>query len=161
MTTTTEYLLQGTPTSVLTTELNGLADGSYALSSSSYNNVGATANFNGYTEAEVEIFLAAPSATFAANSYVYLYFIKSLDSTNFEDSAGPLVSQQGALLSAQQPDYQWPIRAIATSQRIVRKVWLPPGYFQVMLGNIQGSGTQALAASGNTVRILPFTTQGA
>lgn len=160
MATVSEYILQSTATSVLTTELNGLAANNYGLSSSSWNNVSATANFNGYTEGEVEIFLAAPSATFTANSAIALYFIKSLDGTNWEDSCGPLVSQQGALLSAQVPDYQWLIRAIATSQRIVRKVWIPPGQFMVMLGNIPGSGTQAFASTGNTVKLLPFTTEG-
>lgn len=160
MSTTTEYLLQGTATSLLTTELNSLAAGNYALSSNSWNNVSGTTNFNGYVQALIEIYLPTPSATFAANSAVAFYFIKSLDGTNWEDSAGPLTSQQGALLSAQTPDYQWPIRAISTSQRFVRKVWIPPGYFMVMLGNLQGSGTQAFASSGNTVKLLPFTTQG-
>lgn len=160
MSTTTEYLLQSTATTVLSTELNSLGAGSYALSSSSFDNENPTANFNGYTQALIEIVLATPSAGFAANSAIALYFIKSIDGTNFEDS-----ESAGAIVSVQAPDYQWPITGTsadgtAKGKRIVRKVWLPPGNFKVMLGNIQGSGTQALAATSNTVKILPATTQG-
>lgn len=155
MSTTTEYLLQGTATTVLSTELNGLGAAAYALSSSSFDNESGTANFNGYTDALLEMDLAAPSAAFAANSAIYLWWIKSQDGTNYEDS-----ESGGALVSAQAPDYQWPVAATANAQRIVRKVRIPPGNFKVMVANIQGSSTQAWAATGNTVKLKPCTTQG-
>lgn len=155
MATTTEFIVQGTATTLLSTELNSLGASSYALSSSAFDNEQGTANFNGYTDALIDIHLAAPSGAFAANSAIYLWWIKSLDGTTFEDS-----ESSGSLVSAQLPDYQWIVAATANAQEIVRRIRIPPSNWKVMIGNIQGSGTQAWAASGNTIKVKPFTTQG-
>src|SRR5690242_729422 len=90
MATTAEYIVQSTATTLLSTELNTLAASAFSSAGAAINNVQATSNFNGYTNATLELVLAAPTAAFASNSAIYLWFLKSVDGTNYEDtSANP------------------------------------------------------------------------
>ena len=153
MATTAEYIVQATPTTLLSTELGngtGLAANTFSAAGAAVNNVQATSNLNGYTNAYLELVLSAPSAAFAANTAIYLWFLKSIDGTNYEDtSANP-----------RPPDVIIPVEANGSAQRITMDIKLPPGQWKPIAENVPGSGTQALGASGNTIKILPYTYQG-
>lgn len=150
MSVTPEYLPQSTSTALLATELNGIAAGAFSTLGGAFNNVQGTANLNGYPYAELEVVLAAPSSSFAANSALNLWFVKSIDGTDYEDAS----------TTTRPPDCAIPLRTDGVAQRTTITVKLPPGYFKGIAQNSQGSGAVALAASGNTVKILPFTVQG-
>lgn len=154
MATTLEYIEQGTATDVLTTELNSLASGSNTAAGAAQNNAQATANYNGYPRASVQFTMAAYTGTPAANSALYVWFLKSIDGgTTYEDGGS-------SLTPARSPDVIIPIEAVATGpQKIcVQNVRIPVGFFKALAQN-NGTGL-TLAASGNKVTILPNTVQG-
>jgi hypothetical protein len=156
---TTIYTVQTTNTSLLTTEMNSLANAAFAVSSVGgssgiFNNtvqtvgsIAPTANLGGYLRAFLELVLAAPTGAFAANSAIYLWFLKSIDGSNFEDTT----------VTPRPPDVIVPIEANSSAQRITMDVKLPQGVWKLMAENVQGSSTQALASSGNKVTIQPYT----
>lgn len=161
---TNQYTLQGTNTTVLTTELSpsgtGLAAGAYFTSSVGgssgvFNNstqtiggVSATTNLGGYLRCLLTMTLANPSGAFAANSILGLWFLHSIDGTNFELANSSNTRPFDAVI---------PIPPTATQQPVTMDVKLPPGVFKVGGQYVVGSGTQALANSGNTVVIQPYT----
>lgn len=124
--------------SLLTTGLNSLANGSRALSAA------ITTNREQYADFElVATFGSAP----AADSPVYLYFLKQVDGTNYEDGGT-------SLTPSAPPDVIFTVRAVTTAQREIRnRVVLPNGTFEVLLVNASG---QAMAASGNTVKWVTY-----
>jgi hypothetical protein len=151
MATSLEMIEQSTATTLLSTELNSLANGSNSSAGTARNNVQATANFNGYTRAKIELYLAAYSGTPSANTSVNVWFLRTVDGTNYEDGSS-------SVTPARNPDVVMPVNATASGpQRIVRECFLPVGLFQPIAKNVIGI---ALAASGNTLKILPNTDQG-
>lgn len=141
MATTEKYLL-GSQTSLLTTGLNSLANNAQALSAAFDNTQGQTGD--GYTLCDVELVVTYGSAP-TANTGVSVWFLGTQDGTNYED--GDATPIQPARL----PDVVFPLRAVTTAQRIIRRVWLPWGLMKALLRN-DGTG-QAMAASGNTLKI--------
>ena len=155
MPTTEKYAVAGSWTTVLSTELNSLANNSNAVSSV----LGGTGVFDntqggvgdGYTLCEIEYsfsFAVAPTA----NTAVVLYFLKRLsDGSSYSDGSSS-VTPVGAY------SITLPLRAVTGQQTDVRHAWLPMGVMKFLARN-DGTG-QALASSGNTVKIRPTTRAG-
>jgi len=150
MSVTPEYLPQGTATTLLSTELNSLANNTFSSAGSAQNNVQATSNFNGYPYARLVFSLAAPSGAFAANSALYFWFLRSIDGSTYEDGS----------TTTRPPDVVIPLRTDGSAQVTEVDVQLPFGNWKPIAENVQGSGSQALASTTNTVKVLPFTVQG-
>jgi hypothetical protein len=145
----TEKHLPGSIASLMTTELNSLANNALAVASSAFNNaVGGTGD--GYTRAILELvvtFGVAPTA----NTGVTVWLLRQPDGTNYEDGSSSVTPTRAGITLG--------VRAVTTAQRTTAVISLPPGNFKALVLN-NGTG-QAFAASGNTLRILPFTPQGA
>jgi hypothetical protein len=135
-----------TLTTVMSTELNSLANGS---SVSTLGNTGPydnTSNLNVY--ADIEVNLASLSPTSGAT--ISLFILSSVDGSNY-----PAQSTSDVQLTSTQLLTTIPIGITAsTAQRIpVRQVVIPPTKFQIVLLNNSGV---ALASSGNTVKFLSY-----
>jgi len=128
---------------VMSTELNSLANGSQASSSATYAN---QTNLDLY--ADIEVLLASLSPSTGA--YISLYVLESIDGTNF-----PAQSAADLRLTSTQLLCTIPIgTTAATAQRVVvRNVLLPPAVFTLVLDNQTGV---ALNASGNTVKFAAY-----
>jgi hypothetical protein len=140
----------GTNATVLSTELNSLANNANALASSTYDNTPATGAGDGFTMAQVELvcsFGTAPSAGTA----ISLWFLQRPDGTNTEDGSS-------SITPARAPDAVLPVRAVTATQRVVVDVPLPVGVL-IALARNEGTG-QALASSANTIKVRPFTFDG-
>lgn len=129
-----------TPTdrgSVLTTELNSLANGSYSAVGSEVDNA---TNKDLYGDFELNVtFGSAPSA----GGYIGLYLIPALDGTNYADGGSSVAPPATSWIG------NFPLRAVTTAQRVtITGVSLPPSKFKVVAYN--GSG-QAFPSSGSTV----------
>lgn len=124
--------------SLITTGLNSLANGARATATAT------TGNREQYADFElVCTFGSAP----AADSPVYLYFLKRIDGTNYEDGSTSLTPSAA-------PDVIFTVRAVTSAQREIRaRIVLPNGDFQVLLVNASG---QAMAASGNTLKWVTY-----
>lgn len=133
--------LRGTIQTALSTELNALANNALALGSA------ITLTSAGYVLAEVEAvvtFGVAPTA----NRALSVWFLREIDGANYEDGSATVTP-------ARAPDCTLPLRAVTTAQRPIIVALLPPGDFKALLKN---DGTdQALAATGNTLKIRPLT----
>ena len=139
--------LQGSITSLLTTELNSLANNTGVLSS-----VGGTSGVftsTGYLTADVQLEVTFGTAP-TANTTVAIWFLKILDGTNFEDGSS-------SVTPTRPPDVIFAVRAVTTLQRITKRAQIPAGNFKVLALN-NGTG-QAMASSSNTVKYLPITNQ--
>lgn len=146
MSTTEKYLL-GSQTTLLSTGLNSLANNALAASSA-FDNTQAAAG-DGSTLCDLE--LVVTFGTNPANTGISVWLLGSQDGTNYEDG-------DSSTTPARLPDCVFPLRAVTTAQRIVRRVWLPWGLMKALVKN-DGTG-QAFASSGNTLKIRPVTRQG-
>lgn len=148
--TTANLIAQSTLTTLLSTELNSLASGSFSSLGAAFNNVQATANFQGYFLADVMLNLAAYTGTPTAGGYYAVWFIKAIDGAAYDNS--------GSTISVG-PDVIIPVDALASGpyQRTVSGIWIPCGDFKTLAQNI-GTGV-AGAASGNTIKIRPVSLQ--
>jgi len=137
-------------TSLLTTELNALANVNASALGTEYDN--AT---NLYPFGMFEL-----NATFGTNptagSVCDLYLVPASDGTNYDDSTTgatlltPLTSFVGS----------FPLRAVTTAQKVpIGVVWrieLPPTKFKLQIINRSGV---AFPASGSTVKMIPYRRQ--
>lgn len=150
---TIEKYLLGSVATLMTTELNSLANNGTAISSVAssgvYDNTVGGAG-DGYTLADVELVVTYGSAP-TANTGVSVWFLSVPDGTNYEDGSG-------SITPGRMPDAVFPLRAVTTAQRIGRRIALPWGPFKTLAKN-DGTG-QAMAASGNTLKVRPCTTEG-
>lgn len=147
MPTVTKFLL-GSATTLLSTGLNSLANNALVAGTVYDNTVGQTGD--GYTLCDVELVVTYGSAP-TANTGVSVWFLANLDSTNYEDG-------DASTTPARAPDLVFPLRAVTTAQRVIRRASLPWGLIKVLLKN-DGTG-QTMAASGNTLKIRPVTFEG-
>lgn len=136
--------LSGTIDTVLDTALNSMANNALVLSAE------ITHQSPNYLEAELELYIAGMGGTPTANTAFVLWILRAIDGTNYEDGGT-------SVTPARQPDAYFPIRAVSTAQRIRRRVKLPPGNVKYLLKN-DGTG-QALASSGNLLKVKPVTYQ--
>jgi hypothetical protein len=144
----TELWAVGTQTTLLTTEMNALVSNGLALGAAFNNLQGQTGG--GYTLCDVELVVTYGTAP-TANTGVSLWFLGTQDGTNYEDG-------DTAITPGRIPDVIFPVRAVTTAQRILRRVFLPWGVFKSLVKN-DGTG-QAMAATGNTLKVRPVTWQG-
>ena len=131
------------PVSLLTTELNALADNAASAASSAIAN---QTNLDVY--ADIELVLAALSP--AAPNYITLYILEAIDGTNYPSATAAVLRNQPSQVLC-----VFPLDTTAgTAQRIVvRNVLLPPGSFKVVLDNHAGV---ALGATLNTVKMITY-----
>lgn len=131
---------RGTLTVALSTELNSLANNTNVLGSAITPNAG-------YRTCELELYVTYGVAP-TANTAVLVWLIRETDGTNYEDGGVGVTPTRA-------PDAVFPLRAVTTAQRITVVCDLPPGSFKACLRN-DGTG-QAMAASGNALRVRPIT----
>lgn len=134
--------VQNRDLSILTTDLNSLANNAAALSSAIDNDT----DLDVYADFELVV-------TYGTNptnqSLVELYIVRTVDGTNFEDASttGPVVPRGGFVGG-------FSLQATTSAQRIViPEVRLPPRDFKVMVINKSG---QTMAASGNTLKAKTY-----
>jgi hypothetical protein len=138
----------GSLATFLSTELNSLAAGSDALQNLGTNP--AYDNTNGYLWGDIEVYVTYPTAPTAGKT-VDIYLSEAVDGGNYADLASGVLPPNHLLGSV-------PLRNVNTAQRLVlRGVPLPPCVFKLLAHN---GADQALASSGNTVRLLPYREQG-
>lgn len=139
---TTKWL-RGTIATLLSAGLNSLANNGLALSSAFDN--GTALDLQG----ELELVVTYGSAP-TANTGCAVWLLRNVDGTNYEDGSD-------SVTPARAPDLVFPLRAVTTGQRIILPVTIPPGSWKALLKN-DGTG-QAMAASGNTLKLRPLTYQ--
>lgn len=147
MATTEKYLL-GSATTLMSTDLNSLANNALVLGSAFDNTQGQAGD--GYTLCDVQLTVTFGSAPMA-NTGVPVWFLAALDGTNYEDGSSSVTPSRF-------PDVVFPVRAVTTQQIITRRISLPWGLMKPLPKN-DGTG-QAFASSGNTLKIRPVTRQG-
>jgi hypothetical protein len=132
----------GTLATVLSTELDSLANGAYSSASGAIDN---TTDLALYDDLELNLDL---TATPTANSVVEVFLVPSVDGTNYADSGTPARNLlAGAFI----------LQATSAAQRLaVRGVPLPPGLFKYVARNNCG---QAFPASGTTIKRRPYNLQ--
>lgn len=137
--------LRGTADTLLSTEMNSLANNSNAVHATS-----VTLTSAGYFDGELELVVTFGTAP-TANTPIYIWLLREIDGTNFEDGSSTVTPQRN-------PDIVASVRAVTTAQRFVFTVYdIPPGAIRTLVRN-QGTG-QAFASSGNTVKLRPKTVQ--
>jgi hypothetical protein len=154
MPTTLQMTEQGTPVNLLTTELNSLASGSNSSAGPTVTNTitGGTADTGGYVRAKIELLLAAYSGTPTAGTAILLWFLKTVNGTDFEDGSS-------SVTPSRRPDVVIPVRNVASGpQRIVVEYWVPVGAFKTLARN--DTIGVAFASSGNTIKALFNTDTG-
>jgi hypothetical protein len=136
-----KILWETSPTSrgtVLTTELNALANGAYSAVGTEIDNA---TNLDQYGSFEVNLASLTPTS----GAYVQLFITQAVGGTNYEDAP-----------SSTNPGYQMSVGVLSVATgaatKRVTSPWfrLPPGKFKVVLLN--GTGA-ALAANTNTVTL--------
>lgn len=135
MASTTHKAYSQTATSILTTELNSLANNTASSSSSAIDNTSALDLFM-----DIELVVAAQGVARSSGAYIAVYMSHALDGTNYDDTnttTGELAAT--FLLDA----------TTTARRRTIRDIAIPPGLFKLWAYNATG---QALAASGNTVK---------
>ena len=141
---TTQKWARGTADTLLSTELNSVANNTNAVKSSA-----VTLTTESYVIAEAELRVQF-GGTPTANTSISVWFLREIDGTNFEDGSA-------SITPARNPDVVIPVRATSNAQRIIKSCVLPPGSFIPLIRN-DGTG-QSLAASGNTLKVRPVTLQ--
>lgn len=139
---------QASVVSLLTTELNSLANNTNSSPSSAFDNSIGQSNLDGYVRGKIEVYLATYTGTPAAGSAIHVWFLKTVDGTNYEDTASP-----------RRPDVVIEVANLASGpQRVIKECWVPVGLWKAMARN--GGTGLTLAASGNTVKIRLNTDSG-
>lgn len=134
----TTHNAYGTMVSGLTTELNSLATASNTVASAAIDNSTALDVYG-----DVELVLAAQGVARSAGSTIVVYMLASADGTNYPD-LNEVTAEPWAVFA---------LDAAVTARRVVmRDRSLPPGLYKLFARNNTG---QALAATGNTVKIRP------
>lgn len=132
----------GSVSTLLSAELNGLADAALAVAGTAYDNTQGAAG-DGSTLCDLELVVAFGAAP-AAGSGVSVWLLGVPDGTNYEDGGS-------AVTPARPTDATFGLRPVTTAQRINMRVGAPWGPFKALLKN-DGTGA-AFAASGNTLKI--------
>jgi hypothetical protein len=136
-----EAWLRGTIATLMSTELNSLANNTNVEASGAYTNTSE------YTRAEVELVVTFGTSP-TVGTGIAVWFKRRIDGTNYEDGAA-------GTTPARAPDLVLPVRNVTTAQRVILTCMLPPGEFLTLARN-DATG-QTLAASGNTLKIRPLT----
>lgn len=126
----------------LSTELNSAADGDLDIGS-------ARDNTGNHAYCDVELDFASLDLSAQTDPNYKIWFIRSIDGGSaYEDGSA-------SVEPARSPDVIIPLREVSAAQTvIIAGVPLPNEYYKVLGKNDTG---QALAASGNTIMIHPWT----
>lgn len=128
-------------TSLLTTELNSLANSTSASTGKVLSGaITMSSDLREFIAFQLDVtYGSAPSS----GGYVGLWMVRSIDATNFEDgdtSTDPSKAEEVI----------FPLRAVTTAQRIIIPGFVVPPYdFKILLRNKAG---QAMSSSGNTLK---------
>lgn len=144
-----ERYRRGSIATVMSTDLNNMANNALVVAAADFDNA-AGGTGDGFTMAEYEAVFTFGTAP-TAGTVLAGWWLATPDGTNREDGST-------SITPARAPDFVFPVRAVTTAQRIVVDAPLPVGAVRMLLKN-DGTG-QALAASGNTVKIRPYTYDG-
>jgi hypothetical protein len=134
------------PTTVLSTELNSLANGAYSAASATLNNEFAGGLGNGALFCSVEghfVFGSPPTA----GTGVAVWFHRCVDGANCDTA----FDSDGSPASGKTPALILPVSAGQTDTRVTVQTVCPEGLFKVQV--LSDSTGQAMASSGNTVKI--------
>lgn len=108
--------------------LKNLASGARILGDA----IDPTGSSDRYLYCDLDLYLRAASAP-AAGAYVEVYFIKSVDGTNYEDGDASVAPPATALVA------RIPVRAVNTQQRIAHlRIVLPSCKFKPLFANTSG-----------------------
>ena len=129
---------------VLSTELNSLADDGTAVTAS------AMGHTNREMYADFELSIAATSSRTASG--VGLYILAELDGTNYQYGSGSLTPSGNAYKGS----FLFDTGQTAARVDIITGILLPPGNFKVLVKNELGV---ALASSGNTLTMRRYNTE--
>lgn len=143
----TEKYLLGSVTTLMSTGLNSLASNGLVLGSAFDNTQGQAGD--GATLCDLELVVTYGTNP-TANTGCSVWFLQSQDGTNYEDG-------DASTTPGRNPDVVFPLRAVTSAQRIIRRVWMPWGLTKPLIRNEAG---QAMASSGNTLKIRPVDYQG-
>lgn len=141
--------IAGTLQTVMSTELNSLASTAIAISSVAGASGIITLTSAGYPMAFAELLVGFGGSP-TANSTINVWFLTSIDGANMEDGGGTVIPQRS-------PDLFFPLRALSSPQRLTKICKLPVTAFRVLVQN--NSTGQTMNSSGNTLKLLPFTSQ--
>lgn len=141
----------GSISSLLTTELNSLANGSSSALGTEYDN-----SSNLYMWALFEV-----NVTFGTNptagNLLNLYLVPAPDGSNYDDGSSSIVPPISCYIGGA------PVRAVTTAQKIPvgltnppTLIPIPPTKFKLLLINNSG---QAFPSSGSTVKMIPYRLQ--
>ena len=139
--------LVGAITTLLSTELNSLANGSSSALGTEFDNTAAA-----YTLGLFELSVTFASAP-GAGSLINLYLVSAPDGTNYDDGSSSVTPPSTAYVGG------FPLRAVTTAQKVslgggpLLLIYLPLLKFKILAVN--GSG-QAFPASGSTVKLVPY-----
>lgn len=129
------------PSTLLNTEMNSLADGAVSAAGNSYNNNDSAAR---YQWGDFELAVAMSTTTSSPAPFVEIYIIYSIDGTNYADGGGSVAPPQTSRVGI------FSLRNTASDQVItLSRIPLSPFKFKVMVKNVTG---QSLKSSGNVVR---------
>lgn len=143
MASTFKWTAQSAQTTVLSTQLNSLADGAYSNASSAVDN---TSNLHQWASAE----LVLASLTPTGSAYIAVYLLPTQSSV-YPDGGGA---------TAPSAENLWCVFALSTSgsvkNRVLMGLPIPPANFKLVLLNAAGA---SLAASGNTLKLTTYQDQ--
>lgn len=149
---TTRKQARGIPqTTLLSTELNALADNAVALGSAYDNSVGQAGD--GAVEGDFELTVTFASAP-TANTGCSLWLLRAQDGTTYETYTA---TGSATPPKARRPDVVFPLDAVTTQQIITVPGFLPAGKLKPLFKD-DGTG-RAFPASGSTVKFTPYTEQ--
>ena len=127
----TQTQIAGTLQTLLTTELNSLANNASVLSSVAGVSGVITLTSTGYPQGLAELVVTFGTAP-TANATINVWFLTDIDGTNFEDGSASVIPTRN-------PDVIFPVRAVTTAQRISKLCKLPATTFKVLAQN-NGTG---------------------
>lgn len=125
-------------TSILTTELNSLANAAYSNASAAIDN---TVQLCFWMDLELQVTYGTGPTV---NLPVEIYLLPSLDGTNYPDGGGAVAPATNLYVGS------FILAAVTTAQRLaVTGIPVPPSKFKLVARN---GADQTMAASGNIVR---------
>ena len=131
---------------VMSTELNSLANGANAITASALSNDAATTER--FLYASFEFYIAAQGSARSAGAYVALFLLPEIDGTNFAYGGAGLNPQSGLWLC------NFSLDAATTARYCLQhQIPIPPHNFHLVMQNNTG---QAFAASGNTLKWVRY-----
>lgn len=135
----------GSVVTLLSTELNSLASAARVIGSA----IDPTAT--GYLFGDLELAVTFGSAPAADTTYCELYFVRTVDGTNYANGSSSLAPKPPLLVAIFALDNQ------TANRIIVPEVTIPPTLYKALLINKSGL---SFPASGSTVKLLPYSSRG-